>query len=118
MIRRLTTAAALAIAVLGTGAAEARPLEKAERVALARYIKAIAKDPDSIRQVSISERFGDGGSLVCVAMNAKNSYGGYTGVQAAAYFVPYKGVLPADKFSHLDHNCRGLRFGPFPELAR
>jgi hypothetical protein len=79
----------------------------------------IWKDADSIRDASAGpayacpRRFGAGATCICVEVNAKNSFGGYTGLQKNA--VAYRnGVFDAITASDFDDACTAIQ--PFPEL--
>jgi hypothetical protein len=61
-----------------------RPLTKVEMAVLEMEIKAKLKDPDSAKIEPLPYR---GGIAVCGKVNAKNSYGGYTG------FVPFSAMV-------------------------
>lgn len=58
------------------------------------------KDPDSRKVEYISTPYGPEGSLVCGAINARNSYGGYTGKQPFyAYFNATGALVDLEIFS-------------------
>lgn len=75
-------ASALAFMLAATPAP--RPLTKVEMTALEMEIKANLKDPDSAKIEPLPYR---GGLTLCGRVNAKNSYGGYTG------FVPFNAMV-------------------------
>lgn len=72
--------------------AESRPLSEKERTGVIRSLATILKDPDSARY-QWPNKVHD--SVYCGLVNAKNSYGGYTG------FVPYVAFVNTDK-GHLE----------------
>jgi hypothetical protein len=79
----------------------------------------IWKDAGSIRTASAGpayscpRRFGAGATCICIEVNAKNSFGGYTGVQKNA--VAYqKGGFDAITAWDFDDACSALQ--PFSEL--
>jgi hypothetical protein len=74
------------------------------------------KDPDSRRVVFQST---PGGSLVCGTINAKNSYGGYTGPQRfAAYFTPQGAVKDVLIFGPEEvDRIRAVRAGQWGDIA-
>lgn len=64
---------------------EAGPFPANYKVATADYIKSTFKDPYSLRDVMISKPIpykilNHTGYVVCFQANAKNSFGGYTGI--------------------------------------
>lgn len=92
------------------------------RAATATYIRETWKDPYSIRDASISEPFiGVQGfvwgerPLVCVKMNAKNSFGAYIGVKPSViYFKDGKAVGASDPIN----NVCDRPHTPFPEVEK
>ena len=60
------------------GAAPTKPLTAAHKLQIAKHVKALLKDPDSAKfKWPAPTEFG----LYCGWVNAKNSYGGYTGFE-------------------------------------
>lgn len=62
-----------------------------------KYVKAHFKDPSSVKDTEISKPipyrvFDRRGYLICFRANAKNSYGGYTGVQTSAFILSPEGT--------------------------
>ena len=55
-----------------------------QRQAVDTAIRDVMKDPDSVKIKNIVSTRRDGTVFVCGAVNAKNSYGGYTG------FTPFR----------------------------
>lgn len=75
-------------------------------------------DPYSLRDVSISTPAGyhyfmEQGWLVCVQANAKNSLGGYTGLETTAYLIS-KGEI-AETF-HDQSICDNVAMTSWPEM--
>lgn len=68
--------------------AESRPLSDKERTGVIRSLATMLKDPDSARY-QWPNKVHD--SVYCGLVNAKNSYGGYTG------FVPYFAFVNTDR---------------------
>lgn len=62
-------------------------LSKAQRESVMNAIKRRLKDPDSAKFGDIIASLDDGDLFICGFVNAKNSYGGYTGMQ------PFLGLL-------------------------
>lgn len=79
------------------------------------------KDPYSVRDAQISEPtqmwvgLFNGGTMptVCVRLNAKNSFGAYTGVQTQVFM--FRNGAPAE-IGHTPEGCANLPYSPFPEL--
>lgn len=102
--------------------------DEAKAAVLANRSK-VFKDPDSIKEAKIASAMActidqvNGpqwskvpSSCVCVELNAKNSYGGYTGVKRSVIAFPEVGepdVLDTGT-NGADRYCTDLR--PFPEL--
>lgn len=87
------------------------------------------KDPDSIRDASIGEPyacrnptpvgdrlFNSPASCVCLELNAKNSYGGYTGIKRTIAVLPEYGEITMldGGTKGYEQRCQQLR--PFAEL--
>lgn len=74
-----------------------RELTKAEKATIARVIKQGLKDPDSAKFRWVPYRYPEkGAGSYCGYVNAKNSYGGYTGFeQFHVLLVPEKGGIEA-----------------------
>lgn len=74
------------------------------------------KDPDSIKNASISEpQLSMGIWHVCVRMNAKNSYGGYSGEKTGLIYVYTDGRPPWAVGDDAPY-CNKFPLKPFPEL--
>lgn len=89
--------------------------------------RSVWKDPDSIKEARAGQPYActsdsiDGfskapASCVCIELNARNSYDGYTGVQRTIAVFPESGG-----FSTLDGGTKGFQeychnLRPFPEL--
>lgn len=68
-------------------AAEPYKLTKSDTAEIERSVRRELKDPESARFKGFLATKTKGGATVCGFVNAKNSYGGYTG------FVPFSGYL-------------------------
>lgn len=112
-------------APMTTSNTEAAPAEWRELAAA--YVRTTAKDPGSIKDAAIAPPVRDGGPsliagqfvtpwVVCVRMNARNSFGGYTG--PVVYQVRMAGgrVLDSVVAGSFMDACQGAAFAPFPEL--
>jgi len=85
-------------------------LTKDDIIAVQKGVRAVLKDPESAkfgRMVAGSD--GTDAATVCLMVNAKNSYGGYTGEK------PYMGVLLLDKkprvfIAHTDSKPEHLQY--------
>lgn len=65
-------------------------LSAAETAAVRGYVRGMLKDPDSARfGKMVAGRSASGEALVCLDVNAKNSFGGYTGM--LPYMVAMRG---------------------------
>jgi hypothetical protein len=85
------------------------------------------KDPRSIQDAEISPPLKNSseGTSVCVRLNAKNSYGGYTGIKSYTFFFRDKALSDYHLAGNIDGIgdtaevfCKGNQFGPFPEVMR
>lgn len=76
------------------------------------------KDPDSVRDVSLSEpsRYLGMGWKVCMRSNGKNSYGGYTGIKAHTVMIYDNGAPPLRQEPVIYDNCDGQTYTNFPEI--
>lgn len=81
-----------------------RPLTDDERISIENSVKENLKDPDSAKFYHGDFPYPDTAMLYCGYVNAKNSYGGYTGKQLFSNFVAInnKGrlVTPVMDYSH------------------
>lgn len=92
------------------------------RLQIADDFKRTLKDPYSIRDAEITKpgsafiglAFGGHAITVCARLNAKNSFGGYTGQQNYKYIFREKRI--AESMPAGPHECIGRPFGPFPEV--
>lgn len=100
----------------------------AERLVLAQRAR-LWKDPPSIRDAKLSDPMicpardlaslsaTPGSTCACVEVNAKNSYGGYTGLHRTVVIIP-----PAGEMSTSDAGIKGFaticdaNLAPFPEM--
>jgi hypothetical protein len=77
----------------------------------------IWKDPESIREASIGQPFTCINTVVltcvCIEANARNSFGGYTGLQKSVVEIGPP-PRPASREMTFGDKCDGLE--PFPEL--
>jgi hypothetical protein len=96
------------------------------RAAIVQNVRENFKDPSSILDPTISEPFrgNDRGFdhwLVCIRVNAKNSYGGYAGLSYVVYGFSGETIV-----SNIDQNslisvigtCSGRTYSPFKELLQ
>lgn len=77
------------------------------------------KDPDSIKNASISAPWkGNFGSmwLVCVRANARNAFGGYTGEKDMGIGIYPDGSKPTIFMADAGNYCENRAHSPFPEL--
>lgn len=89
----LVMTAALFISHNAMGAEAQRQASKAELTAITTKIKSVAKDPDSVRVRNVVARRDDDGLVkFCGELNAKNSYGGYTGFRPFSAFAAKNGA--------------------------
>lgn len=105
----------------GNAAIAARvPVDYREKVSV--YLKRTLKDPYSVRDAQITEPavifvgLVNGGTApgVCVQMNAKNSFGAYTGIQAAA--VVFRDGQVIASIPPVFDTCTKSTWQPFPEM--
>lgn len=97
-MKKLIGMAALCVALVGCATVDVsrlpdpRPLPSSWRQDIAATMKAELKDPYSVRDASITQPYktswaGKSTWGVCVEYNAKNSFGAYTGKDAAFFFL-------------------------------
>lgn len=89
------------------------------RAALQAHVRDAFFDPYSIRDVAVGEPFlgrtmGKTGWMVCMASNARNQMGGYTGRAVTGYLIRDGQVIDAVP-GHID--CKGKPLEPWPEIA-
>lgn len=100
---------------------EANIEPKNYRLEILKALRSAIKDPTSVRDASISmpalkwmgvgERY-----VVCVRFNAKNSFGGYTGLkETMAIFL--RGTLFSLDYPDMGQ-CRDVSYSRFPELEK
>lgn len=111
--------------------AKTAPTRKAAPPALDKYRTEILRqksslwrDPYSIRDARISEKYNcESGPLfppnsecICVTANAKNAYGGYTGVRRTLMIFSPSGQMTTSDGAILGYEsyCRDMK--PFPQL--
>ena len=96
--------------------ADRQPPPDAKAIILANKGR-LWKDPDSIKNASIGEptRFFDGTWHVCVRLNAKNAFGGYTGERDNVIVIA-DGAPPYPVSDEHAPICDGVPHQPFPEL--
>ncbi|MCG7201194.1 hypothetical protein MD273_15780 [Marinobacter pelagius] len=100
-------------------AKEAGPYPENYKERVAGYIDQAYKDPGSLKSVSISQPipyriFDDIGYIVCFKANAKNSYGGYTGVKTQQIMLE-----PDNTWNTGGTNgCEQANYQPWPEMEQ
>ena len=114
-------AVGLLIGLAGCSTAGAPPGEPPDAKAVILANKGrIWKDPDSIKNASIatSLRWHGMGSLwfACVELNAKNSFGGYTGLKRSVVLIYASGATPEVRDTVIGDDCADRPHVPFPEL--
>ncbi len=115
--------AAIAI-VLSTQIAAAQtpvPLSIAEaRAAILAAKSRLWRDPDSVRDAAISAPKACPVKpellCVCVEANARNAYGGYSGISTSLIYFRGKTVADSVEGLYPDGRARCGKFEPFPEL--
>jgi hypothetical protein len=125
-VRLLGVAGAMVFTLSGcaTGAnqaAEVPPAPANYRAQIVAKLKATLKDPYSVREPQISEPApmwagllrGGTGMAVCVRLNAKNSFGAYTGLQNHKFIFVDGAPLEVPDAAG---NCKNVSFSPLPEL--
>ena len=125
----ITRAIVLATLLLNTACAirednlrmfdDQRPVTPAERAAVVADITRTFLDPYSIQDAEISYAAPSMDLLnICVAANAKNGFGAYSGRQKTLYYLTPDGrVLRTnqDTFAQIFCDDRRLRYEPFVE---
>lgn len=121
-IRRMAILAP-AIAMLTACATEApqnQPIPPDHKAVILANKGRLWKDPDSIRNASVATgiRWHGPGSLwfACVELNAKNAYGGYTGLKRSVVMIPANGTTPDARNTVYGDDCAERPHVPFPEL--
>jgi len=80
------------------------------------YIKTNYADPYSIRDSQIAPPFRSNKAffdswIICIRNNAKNKFGGYTGLRATDLIVQHGQIVQEDT---VPSDCRGARYESFP----
>lgn len=124
MIRRGMPRAALlallsGLSACGTITPAEPPMSQDEMKGWIMSIRRNFKDPDSIRDTSIGQVFAchDGTSCVCMETNARNGFGGLTGLQRRIYVFrdgSFAHARETDPFRGGGERCEGLF--PWPEF--
>jgi hypothetical protein len=92
-------------------------LEKVRRLLLSNRAR-LFNDSDSVRDASSGRAFpclGGGGDCVCLEVNAKNAYGGYTGIQTVLIKIGLNGI-PENIGGGLGSDFPCGKMTPFPQL--
>jgi hypothetical protein len=116
-MKKLTIALTL---LLTCSVAKADPITLSMKQQILEAKSRIWKDPDSVRDASISSETGwcsFWGPCICIEANAKNSFGGYTGIRRTVIVFNSYGAINSIDDAGTDGFmlvCRGMR--PFPEL--
>ena len=95
-----------------------------QKQAIIQYVRNEFKDPYSIRDAEISfygiqaEHSTRERTIVCVQLNARNGYGGYTGRRIIQFELGSRSVRAAteDHPQCTEMHGKGLSYGPVPEL--
>jgi hypothetical protein len=76
------------------------------------------KDPDSIKDAAIAapKRHMNFMWHVCVKANAKNAFGGYTGLKTSVIHIYDSGKAPEARSTVAGDVCDSIAYQPFPEL--
>lgn len=113
-----------ACAALGCQSAQRQdmmgPFPTAYRQIARDHLKSTLFDPYTVRDAMIAEPKISGpliyrGWLICVRANAKNRFGGYTGLQATGIMVRQGSVIRS--FKDAGMWCGDATYQPFPELT-
>jgi len=106
-----------------TAAALATDVPQDYRQAALAAVRKSLKDPDSAKDIEIStpktgfvpyRSFS--GSVVCVRLNAKNSFGGYTGT--APFSVAFSNGKVIDVYENNYNACGKADYSPFSEVKK
>ena len=75
------------------------------------------KDPYSVRDAEISDGIPgyNGAVMVCVRLNAKNSFGAYTGRRGYLFELKNERVTYSEE-GHMYCSFTQVSYGPFPEI--
>jgi len=104
----LASCASVASESNGAGTHDAGPYPSNYEEIVKRYLHDTLKDPQSIQELTMSKPVEKkvfmgalGGGTVpawatCVSYNAKNSYGGYTGIKSYTYYLRNGAILISD----------------------
>lgn len=126
MIRRgviLATGIAAAVACIG-GVARSEPaltLSKAEaKKLIVQHRRRLFSDADSVRDARVSNPYvcpTKDGVCVCVEANARNAYGGFTGLQLIGFRVRGRDIEALGEMGvYARKGTCGQTLTPFPEL--
>jgi len=100
MVKKLFVAISLMFTVMASHAATA----EVSIAAVKKYVLSVLKDPESARFYNV-QAFNDN-TIVCGYVNAKNSYGGYTGKQV--FLVSFDSGRPAVAWIDKDDEDRAM----------
>lgn len=93
MIRFLRGVVIAGLLAAPVAAAEPYNLTKSDMAEIEQSVRRKLKDPESARFRAFTARKTEYGAIVCGFVNAKNSYGGYTG------FAPFSGYFMKEQTS-------------------
>lgn len=117
----------LTLSLTAAAGAQARPATPSERQAIVQWAVRTLPDPYEIRSTAISDvvpvtgRDGTPIQVICVQMNVRNGFGGYTGTDHTAFTVTPEGLRAPGIRSQVDTSTcyqRPIAYRPFPELGR
>lgn len=119
MKRIAMTAALLALPACVTAAPVASPIGPMEvRRILLEQKPRIFKDPDSVRDAEIGQIMPGpfGSTIVCVRLNARNAFGGYTGLTESTVQIGANRQVVNVQRATWSSGCNQYLYRPFPEL--
>lgn len=114
---RLSALLLIALAACNTASSDTDPSPPDAKAIVLAHKARLWKDPDSIKSASITAPRRHMGFMwhVCVRLNAKNSFGGYTGERDSILGMYDDGTPPNILMENAEATC-AYPHTPFPEL--
>jgi hypothetical protein len=117
-IAAIALLATLPACVSAPGIAQVGPTQARQIIVQQRSM--IFKDPDSVRDAQIGSVMPGpfGSTLVCVRLNARNGFGGYTGLTESVIQIGANRQVVNVQKAIWSSGCNQYLYRPFPELSR
>lgn len=108
----------LVLAACASTTSDTTPPPANFRATIVANRSSLFKDPDSIKDASIATpfRYLGLGWKVCVRLNGKNGFGGYSGLTTYTILVYDNGAPPLMAAPTIYEGCGSAQYSPFPEI--